>query len=447
MSFHIDCFIAALAIALAPAALSAQAVAPITFDDAIRIALRQNGALQLAKNSASVDATGVRQQQLQFLPDLRASTQTGQNYGRTFSQADGRIVDQTTNSLSAGLSSSVTLFNGFSNVASLKEAQLTENASSRDVKRAEQTVVFTVASNYLALIQAQEQLRIQRENLAAQQAQEAQIKAFVDAGSRPIADLYQQQATTAAAQSTVVDAERTVELAKVDAIQTLQLDPKGSYEFAAPAIATQSVATPLDLDALLTRALAQRVDLEAQEDRVDASRQGVRAAEGSRWPTISLNAGYNTGFSSAADAAFLDQLDQRRGGSLGVGISIPLFDRGSTAIASERAQLQANTAQIALKNARQDVALQVRRAYLDFRSAQQRATAAEAQLRAADLALTSTQERYRVGAAALLELTQARSSRVQAESALIDARYTLTFQKTLIDYYVGDLDPQHVSLS
>jgi outer membrane protein len=60
-------------------------------------------------------------------------------------------------------------------------------------------VAFTVASNFLALVQQQEQLRVQRENLAAQEAQEKQIKAFVDAGSRPISDLYQQQATVAAA--------------------------------------------------------------------------------------------------------------------------------------------------------------------------------------------------------------------------------------------------------
>jgi hypothetical protein len=38
-------------------------------------------------------------------------------------------------------------------------------------------VAFTVASNFLALVQQQEQLRVQRENLAAQEAQEKQIKA------------------------------------------------------------------------------------------------------------------------------------------------------------------------------------------------------------------------------------------------------------------------------
>src|SRR6185503_10983571 len=130
-----------------------------------------------------------------LLPDLRFNTTTGQNYGRSFSQDEGRIIDQTTQSVNAGVSSSVTLFNGLTNIANLRSAQLTEDAGERNVKRAEQTVAFTVASNFLALVQQQEQLRVQQENLTAQEAQEKQIKAFVDAGSRPISDLYQQQAT------------------------------------------------------------------------------------------------------------------------------------------------------------------------------------------------------------------------------------------------------------
>jgi len=200
-------FIFTLSVAGA-SALGAQAAPTqtITFDEAIRIALRQNTTLQQAHNASDLDAATVRQQRLALLPDLRLSTSTDQNYGRSFSEEEGRIIDQTTRSMNAGVSSSVTLFNGFSNIASLRSAELAQNAGEYDVKRAEQTVAFTIASNFLTLVQQQEQLRVQRENLAAQEAQERQIKAFVDAGSRPISDLYQQQAAVAAARSQVVNA-------------------------------------------------------------------------------------------------------------------------------------------------------------------------------------------------------------------------------------------------
>ena len=58
--------------------------------------------------------------------------------------------------------------------------------------------MFTVASNYLTLATAEGQLAVQKENLAAQEAQEKQLQTLVKAGARSISDLYQQQATTAA---------------------------------------------------------------------------------------------------------------------------------------------------------------------------------------------------------------------------------------------------------
>jgi outer membrane protein len=188
------------------------------------------------------------------------------------------------------------------------------------------------------------------------------------------------------------------------------------------------------------------VDVDADEARRSAAEQAIRAAQSSLRPAISLSAGYNTGFTSANELSFSDQLDQRRGGSVAIGVSIPLFDRGATSLAAQRAQIQADNARIALDAQRQEVGVQVRRAYLAFNAAGEQLRAAEAQQRAAALALEASQERYRVGAATLVELTQARTSQAQAASALVSARYNVLFQRTLLDYYVGDLIPERVTL-
>jgi outer membrane protein len=76
-----------------------------------------------------------------------------------------------------------------------------------------------------------------------------------------------------------------------------------------------------------------------------------------------------------------------------------------------------------LKNRQQQIGLEVRRAYLDYQAATQQLDAAEAQLRAAALALQTSQQRYNVGRATLLEVTQARATQLQAASALVTARY------------------------
>ena len=435
-----------------PANVMAQTAAPtqtITFDEAINIALRQNTTLKQANNASALNSANVKQQRLSLLPDLRFNTTTGQNYGRGFSEDEGRIIDQTTQSMNAGVSSSLTLFNGLSNISNLRSAKLSEDAGERNVRRAEQTVAFTVASNFLALVQQQEQVGVQQENLRAQEAQEKQIQAYVNAGSRAISDLYQQQATVAAARSQLVNAERALELAKVDIIQALNLDPRGNFVFTPPALDTTTAnisSVSFNMDSLLTRALSQRSDLFAQQSAVSAAQQDVKAAKGGRWPALSLTAGYNSAYNSATSLGFYDQLNQRRGGSLTLGFSVPLFDRGTVDLATQKAEIAEDNARLDLKDRQQQIGLEVRRAYLDYVADKQQLDAAGAQLRAAQLALETSQQRYNVGAATLLEVTQARATQLQAASALVTARYGLLFQRTLIGYYTGDLNPRSVSI-
>jgi len=425
---------------------TARAGTPITFEEAVQIALNKNITLAQAQNAVASSEASVRGAKMSFLPNLQLNTTGAQTYGRNFSETTGDVLNQNNQSLNAGLSSSITLFNGMQNVATLHEAEQNKSASSLDLTRAKQTTVFTVASNYLSIVTAQEQLKVQQQNLASLEAQEDQIKKMVDAGARAISDLYTQQASTAAARLAVVNAQHDLELGKVDLIQTLNLDPKVTYDFVPPAVNDSAVAS-YNLDSLIARAYAQRTDLAADAARVDASAQGVKAANAGWWPTVSLSAGYNSSYSSATGQPFLNQLDQARGGSIAIGVSIPIFDRGQTSVAAQKAKVEEDNAKLALDAQKQQVAVDVKRAYLNFQSAGEQLAAAKAQLAASDLAVKTSQQRYQAGAGTLVELTQARAAQVQAASAVVSARYGLVFQQALMSYYTGELDPAHVMLN
>lgn len=412
----------------------------ITYDEAIRIALEQNVNLRQTQNAAALGDVNVQQAQKQFLPDLGFSAQAGQSFGRSFSESVGGTIDTDAHSANFNLNSGVTVFDGFSNVAALREARLAGKADHLDVARGRETVVFTVATEYLVLVQQQEQLRVQRENLTAQTDLERQVQTYVDAGARTIADLYQQQANVAGARLNVVQAERAVELAKVDLIGALQLDPRGAYEFEPPeAEAISAAGERPALTTLMDQAFAQRADLVAEQARVGAADQAVRVAKGGYWPTVSLNAGYGTSYNSAADAAFTDQLDERKGGSVGVFLSIPIFDRGGVRSDTRRAEIAADNARLDLDALSNNVGVQVRRSYLDYRSAEEQLSAAESQQKAATLSLEAITDRYSAGAATLVEVSAARAIQVQAASSVVSARYATLFQRTLLDYYVGNL--------
>jgi outer membrane protein len=430
------------AVVVTPTLANAQSTAPgakIGLQDAIGIALRQSVLVKQSENAVASSTNGVSEAKSAFLPSLNLNTSSARSVGRAGTSTLGSSTAQ---SLNTGISSSFTVFDGLRNVNELRQAKLDVTATTSDLTRARQTAVYTVASNYLTLATAEGQLSVQKENLAAQEAQEKQLQTLVKAGARSISDLYQQQATTAAARANIVSAERDVELARIALIQTLQLDPRGSYDFVAPTVGDLSGSMPkYDLDSLLSRAFASRSDLAAEQTRVEVATVGTKAAGASRLPTVSLSTSYNASYNSAAASALGAQLDQNRGGSVSLGVSFPIFDKGATSAAVQEAKIREDNARLALADQRQTVALDVRRAWLTLESTRQQLTVALAQQKAADLAVSTTQARYQVGTSTLLELTQARASQLQANVAVVNARNALAFQDALLPYYTGELDP------
>ncbi len=429
---HIAPWVAAVLLTLTLPVLAEKEPRRISFPEAVEIALQQNTGLQRAENETALERMAVSQAALQFLPDLGLGLSGNRSFALSASGS---------RSFSAGLSSRVVLFDGLANVATLRQARLQAEAAGLDEERARQSVVFEVISGYLAMIEAGEQARVRDGNLAAQEEQEKSVRALVEEGQRPISDLYQQQANVAAARLSVVEARRTLELSRIDLVQALQLDPAESYIFEIPPLpeADRDAPEP-DLATLLERAFERRSDLNAVALQKDAAGEGEHAAKAERWPSVSLSADYGAHYSSTSDVGFTDQVDLRRSGSVGVSVSLPLFDRLATQHDIERARIGAENAQLALADSRQEIALQVRRAVLDRNAVQETLRAADVQERAAQQALDATSERYAAGAATLYEVTLARADWVAATSARVSARYNLLWQERLLDYYVGDLD-------
>jgi outer membrane protein len=297
----------------------------ITLQDAIRIALAQNSAVRFGRNSLTLDSLTVRQSRNAFLPNLSASSSSSQSILN--GSGDSPF------SASVGLSSGITIYNGGQNRNILSQARVNAQATGEDLGRTRQSVAFAVASDYLALITQQEQLRVQQENLTAQEQELTQLEQFVKQGTRPIGDLYQEQASVASTRLALVNAQRATEVAKVNLIQELVLDPRLDYTFATPTDTATGPLPRFNLDSLISVAFQQRVDLRAQTLRVQAAQTEIKIAEGGRLPQVTGSAGYGTGYNSSSDGGFATQLNQRRGGSVGVSVSVPILDRGAVSIA------------------------------------------------------------------------------------------------------------------
>lgn len=434
---------------------SAKAQEIITLQEAVDIAVENNYQLKQARNNLDLADQRVFGEKADFLPSISARFSGNRSVGQTFNNITLRYEERMSNSINGSISASMPIFQGFNNILSLRQSESSRESQEANLERIKQTIIFNAASQYLQVLVNKELLEIARQTLETSQKQLEQVAAQVEVGSVPQVDQYNQEATVATNELTVIQRENTLEQSKLTLIRTLQLDPTGSFEFQIPDINEENV-TPrqYNLQELTEQALASRSDLEAQRQTIESNRYNLQMARWSLYPSISasfsLGSSYQdlyrgleviNGQPRQIIVGFGDQFfDQRVGRSVGFSVNIPIFSNWNTRLSVQQAQVTYKNSQLSLENQRYGVMEEVRQAYSDYTSYRKQLQSSSVALRAAQRSFETQQQRYNVGAGTLIELSSAQQSYTQAQADHANALYRLIFQEQLLEYYLGQMD-------
>lgn len=424
---------------------------PLTLDEAISISLERNFELKQAENQLGFSETQIRSARMDYLPSLNASFGGNQNVGRQFVEEDASFEERTTYNLSGGIQASVTIFNGFENLNNLRRSRANYDQQRADTERIRETIVFQTAMQYLQVLLDRELLDIAEQNLETSQAQLRQVEAQVEVGSRPVVDLYQQESTVAQNELQVVQAENSLSVSRTGLVRMLQLDPLEEFELETPEFDTADLSPQhLDLEELIEAALANRKDVQAQRLALQVSRYDMDIARGARYPSVTAGANMNTRYSDqytfmGDNVAFSDQFfDQMISRSINFSVSIPIFNNWSTNTSIQQAQVQYRNQQLNFEDIRYEIREEISQVYNDYQSLSKEMDATASVVRAAERAFETQQQRYEIGSASLIELTEATRDYVQAQSERQQVLYNFVFQEKLLDYYLGQLG-DHIS--
>ena len=435
-------------VCLCPTRAQAQEPRKIALSEAIRIALERNLTLRQTANQVELDETSVQQERANFYPNLNLSVNPSQRYGQVFDPASGGYSTRANETLNLTTSSSINLFNGFGDMASYRAARRDLDASRENLSHTRQRITYEAASRFLQVNLNREMIRIEEENLKAQRRQLERIQAFYEEGTRARADVLQQQVAVARAELRLLNAERTYEVSKLNLKQTLDLPPSEAVGFASVSLDLAGAPVLYDPAQLIQAALSERADVRAQQQRIAAAEAQIYGAKAGYWPALSLSVSTGTNYSSQSQlSGFSSQLfDHNPSATVGLSLTIPIFDRSRTRSSVARAQVQFRNEQLGMENLRQSLAFDVQKAVLDYRTAVKQLGAAEVGEQAAREALSAMEERYHVGAATLVELSQARADYVDAAGQRVEAQYNSVLQRLNVEFYQGNIEQAVTSL-
>lgn len=425
--------IAFAALSVSVAAQPAPTVVPL--DRALALAAER--AVAVLQASAAVESAQARRAQARdaLWPTLSASAGAGQRYGLAFDQTTGDLTQATVEALDVGLFAQAVVYDGGARKAQDRAATAAIEAALAGGDRARQQARSAVVERYLAVAQANAARDVARAEVEAQQRLAVEVQALVDLGARPASEVAQQQERLAAARGAVLDADRARALATADLVTLLGLDPAGDYAFPAPP-ETVDVAVPVG--AMVERAIGIRADVRAAQAEVRAAQADVRLAVAARRPEIAVVGGAGTSFTSAAGDGLPGQLGGNRSGQLGLRVSLPILDRGSTRGSVRQSQARVDALRASADDAARMAALEVRRAAIVLADTEAQAELASVRSAAAEIALSAETARYQAGEITLQSVAQLRARAVDAATRRAVLAVTAQYQRLLLRLAVGD---------
>lgn len=332
----------------------------------------------------------------------------------------------------------------------MQSLSATDRAEAAGVARAEaarQTLMATIAGDYLAVLNAAAQFQATREAEQGFAVQASQSVARYRAGISGIIGSDETEAALAQAQAETLAAEAVLRQAR----RVLNTDAGVPIPGPFPTLpATITVRAPMDTSEAtwLKQALSQNPALAAARLSVQSTEHTLSATRGGYLPTVSLVLSHqrnfvigNQDFAVPGSAVAAPATQDASQNLIGVELTWPLFSGGATVAASESAEAEERLADAALRTTALQVTRDVRQALDGLRTDSRRVHQLRTGITSARSAVTATAAAVAKGLRTEQDLVLARQTLLALTTTYNSALVQLVNDRLTLARATGVLTP------
>lgn len=414
-----------------------------TLQQCIDRAKTQNVAVRRLRVSAQSAQIDVKDAKSARLPQV--SFQTTQGFSNRPFQSNSAMVNGSqvvsTNHKNSytgdyGLSASMPLYDGGQTANNVKLQQLNSQIADLNVSAQELNLEESVTKLYVQILYAQETVKQDKEQIELSQKQLDRGRGLFKSGLLNKADVAQLESQNATDRYQLVADESTLADYKLQLKQLLELDGDQDLELATSGTDADAL-TPLPAKAdVYAAALALRPEIQAGKLAMNRSELDEKIAKAGSLPSISLNAGMSTN-TITGNSGFFDQLKRQWSNTLGVTLSVPIYDRGKTKNAIAKARLEKESSYLDLLDSQKTLWKSIEGYWQQATSAQQRYAAAKEQVQYARTSYELTSEQFRLGLKNIVQLLTDKTNLSKAAQQMIQAKYMAVLNAAMLSYYQG----------
>lgn len=433
-------------------------------------ALKNNILLKQAEINNQISKNNSTQAKANILPTLNGGAAHTYNFGRTVDRFTNTFANTQVLSQNLFISSNLVLWSGLAQYNNIKASEYAYKAGAENIKQQQNDLSLNVATAYINAIYCDELLLIAKNQFDITKQQYDRTLKLADVGTVAKSAVSDIKAQVANEEVNVTNADNNYQIAMLTLKQLMNLDSV-DINIVKPDIEVQSEnLLSNSVHNIYETALKNQPSIKSAEYNLMMAKKSLAAAKGRISPTISLNGSVGTGYSGLAkdikgvnitgadttgittggqyvltptyqtimaDKPFMDQYKDNVNKSIGLTLSIPLYNGLQTYTSVKNAKLNALNAKYTQDLAEQNLYKTIAQAYANARAALNKYVASKASVEASEQSFNYAQQKFNVGAISSFDFNSAKTRLVNAQSSLLQSKYDYLFKLKVLDYYMG----------
>lgn len=430
--------------------VSASAQKLWTLQECIDYAMENNITLQKSKLQKSTATETLKGSKAALLPTVTASTNQNLGYqpwkdtGMAY-VSNGTVntkVDKTSYNGSYSVNGQWTVWNGNRNFNNIKRDRLAEEEAELSAQETANSIQERIAQLYAQILYMAENVTVNEQMLETSKKNEDRGREMLEVGKMSKADLAQLSAQRANDEYSIVEAKSQLMNYELQLKQLLEITDEERFLVAIPKIGDDQILAEIPaMQTVYEMALVNRPEINRYQLAINRSDVNLSIAKAGWMPTVNLTGGVTTSTNSLSGTGWGSQFKSNVNTSLGLGVTMPIYDGRSTKTSVNKAKIQQLQARLDLQDMQKDLYSDIQSYWLNAWTNQEKYKAASSSVESAQQSYDLLSEQFRLGLKNIVELMSGKDKLLEAQQNLLQSKYmTLYYQQMLKFYENGEMN-------
>jgi outer membrane protein len=403
----------------------------------IDTAFNRNISLHQEQLNSRINKVKLVQSKTGFLPNLNINDAHTLNYGTVYEPSVNQYFNSSISVNDISISSSVTLFNGFLLLNTVRQNKLIYEAGMLDVEQLKIDIMLDVLAGYMQVLMDYEAIDVAQAQMEETDIQVKQTQKFVDFGKLAELSLLQIKSQYAAEKLIKVVAENQLQLDKLTLLQLMDVPVRRDFDIARQELKDLFPEIPMSPGEIDKISEGFLPEIKSASLKTNASVFSLKMNQSGWFPKLMLNGSLTSFLSNLDHDPVPYQFANNFGQTVGLTLSVPIFNnlqvRSSVAIS----KINLSGAQLNEQQTKNDLRKTIETAYTNMVSAGKNLTVTEEQMELEKRTYSEMATKYSVGAVDATDFLVEKNNYDKVSMTLIQTKYNYVLTAKIVDFYLG----------